>query len=76
METCPVTYFKNHALKILSSLAESGTELILTKHGKPLAHMEPVKTVEKPVLGKLKGTMQINDDIVAPMGSDDWDACK
>ncbi len=77
MNECPVTYFKNHALKILSHIAETGEEYILTRHGKPLVHIGPVKSKEKLQLGKLKNTICINADIVAPVCDEsEWKACQ
>lgn len=76
MDTCSVTHFKNHALKILSEISDSGEELVVTRHGKPLAHIEPVRTAKHVQLGKLAGTMKIEGDIVGPLGADDWEACK
>lgn len=77
MNECPVTYFKNHALRILATIAETGDEMILTRHGKPLAHIEPVKSCEKVQLGKLRNTLQINEDIVGPVcNEDEWNVCQ
>ena len=76
MEEMSVTLFKNQALKLLDEVAKTGRELILTRHGKPLAHVKPVPRTEKITLGKLKGAMALKDDIVSPLGDEDWDACR
>ncbi len=77
MTTHTVTYFKNHALKLLDDVATKGEELMITRHGKPLAHVEPVRKKDDAVeLGKLRGTMVIEGDIVAPLGDEDWAACQ
>jgi prevent-host-death family protein len=77
MTTHTVTYFKNHALRLLDDVATKGEELMITRHGKPLAHIEPVKKKSDSVeLGKLRGTMVIEGDIVAPLGDEDWTACQ
>ncbi len=77
MNECPVTYFKNHALRIIAAIAETGDDMILTRHGKPLAHIEPVKSCEKVQFGKLQGTMRINDNIVSPACDEsEWNACQ
>lgn len=77
MTTHTVTYFKNHALKLLDGVATKGEELMITRHGKPLAHVEPVKKrCDSVELGKLRGTMVIEGDIVAPLGAEDWAACR
>lgn len=76
MTTHTISYFKNHALRLLDEVAAKGEPLLITRRGKPLAHVEPVKTVQGLELGKLSGTMEINADIVAPLGADDWTAAQ
>lgn len=77
MHTYPVTYFKNNALRILADVASSGDDVLVTKHGKPLARIVPVRPEQATVtLGKLKGTMAIAGDIVSPLGDEDWGACR
>lgn len=76
MTTLTISYFKNHALRLLDSVASKGEELVITRRGTPLARIEPMKKNESIELGKLKGSMELRDDIVAPLGADDWSACK
>lgn len=76
MEEMSVTLFKNQALKLLDDVSRTGRELILTKRGKPVARIGPAPRGEKIVLGRLKGAMVLNEDIVAPLGEDDWEACR
>ena len=76
MDTCNITHFKNHVLSILSDVAESGRELVVTRHGKPLARVQPACIPKKIELGRLKGTMKVEGDIVAPLGDEDWNACQ
>ena len=76
MEEMPVTLFKNQALRLLDEVSKTGKELLLTKHGKPLAHVGPAPRTERVVLGRLRGAMTIEEDIVAPLGDEDWDACR
>jgi antitoxin (DNA-binding transcriptional repressor) of toxin-antitoxin stability system len=76
MTTHTVSYFKNHALRLLDDVATQGEELVITRYGKPLAHVEPAKTKDTIKLGKLKGTLEIVGDIVGPLGEVDWDACR
>ena len=76
MTTHTISYFKNHALGLLDEVATNGESLLITRRGKPLAHVEPVRSEVGVVLGKLRGTMVINEDIVAPMGDDDWAAAQ
>lgn len=76
MKQVSVTNFKNQALRLLDQVARTGDDLILTRHGKPLVHVEAVRPEEGVVLGRLKGSMALEDDIVQPLGEGDWDACQ
>lgn len=71
-----ISYFKNHALQILDAVAAKGEELVVTRRGKPLAHIGPIASNKATELGKLKGTMEIRDNIVTPLGDDDWTVCR
>ena len=76
MTTHTISYFKNHALGLLDEVAVKGESLLITRRGKPLAHVEPVRPQQGVVFGKLRGTMEINEDIVAPLGDGDWAAAQ
>ncbi len=76
MTTLTISYFKNHALRLLDTVASKGEELVITRRGKPLARVEPMRGSKTIELGKLKGSMEIRGDIVTPLGADDWSACK
>ena len=69
--THTISYFKNHALSLLDEVAAKGESLLITRRDKPLARVEPVRTAQGVELGKLSGTMEINEDIVAPLGPND-----
>ena len=76
MTTLAISYFKNHALKLLDTVAEKGEELVITRRGKPLVRVERIRKSETIELGRLKGSMELREDIVSPLGSDDWSACQ
>lgn len=75
MKTLAITDFKAHALQILGQVAKTKEHVVVTKRGKPLAEVIPFSTTE-PVPGKLSDTLVFEEDIVAPIGEDMWDACK
>ena len=76
MTTHTISYFKNHALSLLDEVAVKGERLLITRRGKPLAQVEPIKRTKGVEVGRLRGTMQMNEDIVAPLGDDDWLAAR
>ncbi len=76
MTTLTVSYFKNHALRLLDDIQTTGESLMITRRGKPLAQVKPVSSRGPIELGKLKGTIEITGDIVTPLGDDEWTACQ
>lgn len=45
--------------------AEAGEEVVVTRHGKPVARI--VAAVRKPVLGAMRGKIWMADDFDAPL---------
>ncbi len=75
MKTLAITDFKAHALQVLGQVAETKEPVLVTKRGKPLAEVIPY-TSEQPQPGKLASALIFEDDIVSPLGSEMWNACK
>ncbi|RJP74754.1 MAG: type II toxin-antitoxin system prevent-host-death family antitoxin [Desulfobacteraceae bacterium] len=77
MKTMAISEFKTHALKILNEVAKSQESVIITKRGKPLAHVIPHRnTQKKPKAGKLADAFVFEKDIITPLGEDSWEACQ
>jgi prevent-host-death family protein len=69
--TITATRFKAECLGLLDEVAATGTELVVTKRGKPV-----VRVVAAGPVGSLKGsvTQLVGDDeLIAPVGGR-WDA--
>ncbi len=75
MKTLAITDFKAHALQILARIAKTKESVVITKRGKPIVEVIPFST-SKPAPGKLSEALVFEKDIVSPLGSDMWDACK
>ena len=76
METLAISKFKMYALKIIAEVAESKKSIVITKRGKALAKIVPFKDIEKKnEPGKLADTIIFEDDIVSPLGEEQWEAC-
>jgi len=72
-----VSQLKAELLAIVEKIATTGVEVVITKRGKTVAKLVPFSDdVQKPVAGKLSGTILFEDDIVSPLGSDLWDSAK
>lgn len=69
--TIPAGVFKARCLAILDEVAATGTEVVVTKRGKPVARV--VGVAEPP---SLRGSVRFNvsdDDLIAPL-EDRWDS--
>jgi prevent-host-death family protein len=70
MTTITATHFKAHCLRLLDQVAETGEPLVITKHGRPVARVEP-PSAPADLLGS--ATIHLPDDelVHASMGA--WD---
>ena len=77
MKTLAISYFKTHALKIIEEVANNNENIVITKHGKPLARVVPFSGDEnKNTMGQLSHTLVFENDIISPLGDEDWEACQ
>ena len=66
--------FKTQCLQLMDQVQQNREEIVITKHGKPVAKLVPVDESEpRSVLGYLQGTVEIVSDIVSPL-EDEWEA--
>jgi prevent-host-death family protein len=73
-DTLAISEFKTRCLEILEGLRTTGHELVVTKHGIPIARVVPIRVERRPLRGMLKGELEILDDIVQVDLSRDWEA--
>jgi prevent-host-death family protein len=77
METMGISLFKSQALRIVDQVFRTKENIIITKHGKPIAQIIPYQeAVSDHMPGGLSNTLVFEDDIVSPLGEELWDACK
>jgi prevent-host-death family protein len=68
--------FKAKCLKLMDRVNQSHEEIVITKHGKPVARLVPTEPVEtKPAFGFLKESITICEDITEPL-DEEWEALK
>lgn len=73
MAEITATQFKAKCLSLLDDVAAGSGELIVTKHGKPVAKVVPIDN-EVDMRGSV--TFLVSDEeLIAPIG-DEWDAEK
>ena len=66
--------FKAQCLQLMDQVQQSREEIVITKHGKPVAKLVPVdESKPRSALGYLQGTVEIVGDIVSPL-EEEWEA--
>ena len=71
----PVSEAKARFLAVVNQVSQSGEGVIVTKRGKPLVQVIPIKQVKpKPFIGRLKGIVTIHGDLTKPIiPAEDWE---
>lgn len=63
MKQIPASKFKEQCLAILDRVEEDG--IVITKRGKPVAKLIPIRTESAELIGKLKGRLKVKGDILS-----------
>lgn len=63
MKSIGAARFKEQCLALLDRLNPEG--LVITKHGKPVAKLIPIKCESADLIGSLKGKIRIKGDILS-----------
>ena len=71
--TMKASEFKAKCLKLMDGVARNGGEVIITKHGKPVAKMTAYRERPKSLFGIDKGRLRIHGDIMSPIDVE-WEA--
>jgi prevent-host-death family protein len=67
MKTVNIHAAKTHLSRLVDDVAAGG-EVVIAKHGKPMARLVPLEAApKKRVLGRLAGKIRIPDDFDAPL---------
>jgi prevent-host-death family protein len=69
--TVGASEFKAKCLSILDQVATRGTRVVITKRGRPVAELVPVKSSIPPLKGSWIGKVRVVGDIVN--FKDDWE---
>jgi prevent-host-death family protein len=77
MKTMPAGQFKTHCLSVIDEVHDSHEEVIITKHGKPMARLVPLEEKDDEIFGFMRGHGMIVGDIITPVDPiDGWDSEK
>lgn len=78
MRTMPAGEFKQTCLRLLDEVGVSGEPIVITKRGRPVAQLVPVKPERaEDWLGAMRDRGKIHGDLVAPATDPgEWDALR
>lgn len=63
--------FKAHCLELMDRVRETGTEYVITKHGRPVAKLVPVVEGRRPPLfGSMKGSVLAYERPLDPLDAE------
>jgi prevent-host-death family protein len=65
-------HFKAKCLQLMDEVNEKHINIIITKHGKPVAKLIPIEVTPNEFFGCLKDTVKIKKDIISPINVS-WD---
>lgn len=65
--------FKARCLELMDGVEQTGRTVVVTKRGRAVAMLAPLRTRRGSGYGFMAGRIRITGDIVAPIG-DRWDA--
>jgi prevent-host-death family protein len=76
VETIPISEFKATCLAVLERVRRTGVPIVVTRHGEPIAEVVPPSMPASPEswLGAMRDTATVVGDLVAPTGTDEWEA--
>ncbi len=67
--------FKNQCLALMDEVQQTGEPVLITKRGKPIAKLVPVKRTSDDIFDYMAGKIKVVGDIVGPVTPvDDWEA--
>jgi prevent-host-death family protein len=59
--------FKAKCLQLMDEVAETGEEIVITKHGRPVSKLAPYREKPSRWFGRNRDNIRILGDIVSPM---------
>jgi len=71
----PAGEFKTNCLRLMDEVQESGAEIVVTKHRRPVVRVSPFREDQPGLVGSCVGQLRILSDIDAESAIplDDWD---
>ena len=73
VRTITASEFKTKCIELMDEINETGTELVITKNGRPVSRLVPYRERQLAPFGRDKDIIQINGDIIEPLEVE-WEA--
>ena len=75
-DTISKSQFKPKALEFFRRVQQTGHELVITEHGKPVLKIVPYVEDPEAALRALRGSVVAYRDPLEPVGEEDWEALR
>jgi prevent-host-death family protein len=78
VEKIAISVFKARCLSMLEKVRQTGTPILVTRRGVPVAEVVPPSPAHarEDWLGGAKGSGTITGDIVSPIAAQDWETLR
>ena len=76
MKTMAAGKFKAQCLAVIDEVHDLKEEIVITKHGKPMAKLIPLRSQPDEIFGFLRGKGKVIGDIIAPIDAEKWNVEK
>lgn len=73
MKSIKASEFKARCLQLMDEVAASGETITVTKNGRPVAELGPIKNKPATLFGAHAGQIEVIGDIIAPI-DEPWEA--
>ncbi len=71
--TIKASEFKAKCLKLMDDVADSGHQIVITKHGRPISRLVPYREKPTSLFGIDRGRIEILGDVIEPVDVE-WEA--
>ena len=75
-QTVSKSEFKPHSLEYFRKIEQTGEELVITDHGRPVLKIVPYVANSEECFRGLRNSVLSYDSPLEPIGADDWEALK
>lgn len=76
LQTVSKSQFKPHSLEYFRKIEQTGEELVITDHGRPVLKIVPYVGDPETCFQGLRNTVLHYDDPLEPIAVDSWEALK